>query len=318
MTVALSLLAYGTVLALTGPRLIGALPAAQRAPRIGAVVWQVAAVSVVLSWALAGLAIAVAVPPLDGLGHLLTSCLAAVHEATAHPRSKTPQVVGFLLSAAVLGRAAACITAGAITRHRRRLQHAHMLRIVARPAPELRAVVLDHSSPMAYCLPGRLGQTVVTRGALDVLAPKELAAVLAHERAHLRARHDLALAPIQALARAFPRVPLLTGAARELPVLLEMCADDVAARRHGAAAVVGALCVLSSQRPPEGTLAAGGSTAQTRIDRLARPVGLRLRPRIALGSAAVLLAAGPLMAATAPVLVAAIEHLSYCPVPLLV
>lgn len=315
MTVALSLLAYGTLLALTGQRLIGALPAARRTPRLGALVWQVAAASVVVSWSLAGLAMAVPIPPLDGLGHLLTSCLTAVHDAAADPRSRTPQLAGFLLSAAVLGRTGGCVTAGAIARHRRRLRHARMLRIVARPRPELGAVVLAHPSAMAYCLPGRQRQTVVTSGALDILTARELAAVLAHERAHLRARHDLALAPIHALARAFPRVPLFVAAARELPVLLEMCADDAAARRHGPAAVVGALRSLSAGRSPEGTLAAGGSSAATRIDRLLRPSERRFTSRVAFTSAVLLLATAPLVAAAAPVLVTAATYLGYCPVP---
>lgn len=168
---------------------------------------------------------------------------------------------------------------------------------------------------MAYCLPGRRRQTVLTRGALDVLTAPQLAAVLAHEEAHLRARHDLALAPARALTRAFPRVPLFSAAALELPILLEMCADDAAARRHGSAAVVGALRSLSSRRAPEGTLAANGYSTRARIDRLLRPSQRQLSPRLAFSSAALLLGAGPFMAAAAPVLFAAATYLSYCPVP---
>ena len=314
MIVALSLLAYGCSVALLGPRLIMALPAARRAPRLGALLWQIAASSVVATWAVAGVAMAVPLPALDGLGHLLTSCLTVVHEVAASPRSRAPQIAGLAISVGVLGRVGGCVTAGAVGRHRRRARHARMLRIVGRPAPEIGAVVLEHPTAMAYCLPGRRSQTVLTRGALDILTAPQLAAVLAHEDAHLRARHDLALAPIQALTRAFPRVPLFAAAAREMPVLLEMCADDAAARRHGSVAVVGALRSLSTAGAPEGTLAAGGYGAETRIDRLLRPSQRRLSPRFAFSSAVLFFAAGPLLAAAAPLVVAAATFLGYCPV----
>ena len=44
---------------------------------------------------------------------------------------------------------------------------------------------------------------VISAGTLDLLDADELAAVLAHERAHLRERHDLVLLPFTALLRAF-------------------------------------------------------------------------------------------------------------------
>lgn len=314
MIAAWSLLAYGTLLAMLGPRLLGALPAARTVPRLGAVVWQLAAVSIVVSWVLAGLAMATPVPALDGLGHLLTSCLSAFHDAAASPRSRVAQLAGLLVAGCVAGRAGGCLVAGAVTRRRRRTQHARMLHIVGRRAPGLNALVLEHPAAMAYCVPGR-GQTVITRGALDLLSAAELAAVVAHERAHLRARHDVALTPVLALARAFPFVPLLAAAARELPVLLEMCADDAAARRHGRGAIAGALRSLSTHGSPEGTLAAGGSSAATRIDRLTRTPRRRVGTRAAFSSAALLLLAGPLVAAVAPVLVVALNQLGYCPVP---
>jgi len=316
VSVALGLLGYGTLLALAGPRLLAALPSATRAPRLGVLLWQVAALSVVASWAVGALALALPVAPVHGLGHLLASCLAAVHDATSSPRQGWVKAVGLAASAAVSMRACWCVAGGAVAGYRRRLRHARLLQMIARPAPELGAVVVDHSAPVAYCLPGRVRQTVVSRGALEVLSPVELAAVLAHERAHLRARHHLALAPMQALARAFPRVPVLQAAARELPGLLEMCADDAAARRHGPAAVAGALRSLSSMPSPAGSLAAAGRGAEARIGRLLAPPRRRLAARAIFGAAVMLLATGPLLAAVAPVLAAAVDHLGYCPVPL--
>ena len=65
--------------------------------------------------------------------------------------------------------------------------------------------MIDYPAAAAYCLPGIRSQIVVSVGTLDLLAPAELTAVLAHERAHLRARHDLVLIPFTSLRRVFPR-----------------------------------------------------------------------------------------------------------------
>ena len=47
--------------------------------------------------------------------------------------------------------------------------------------------VLDHAVPVAYCLPGMAhSRVVVSAAAMATLEPPQLAAVLAHERAHLR------------------------------------------------------------------------------------------------------------------------------------
>src|SRR5262249_30224838 len=92
------------------------------------------------------------------------------------------------------------------------------------------ALVVDHPAAAAYCLPGIRSKIVVSVGTLDLLAPAELAAVLAHERAHLRARHDLVLLPFTSLRRAFPRSRMITQAHRTVALLVEMMADDHALR----------------------------------------------------------------------------------------
>lgn len=64
--------------------------------------------------------------------------------------------------------------------------------------------VLEVAQPLAYCLPGVRGRVVVSEGTLDSLAEAEVAAILGHERAHLRARHDLVLEAFTAAHAAFP------------------------------------------------------------------------------------------------------------------
>lgn len=58
--------------------------------------------------------------------------------------------------------------------------------------------------PLAYCLPGVRSRVVVSEGTLTTLSDNEVAAILTHERAHLRARHDLVLEMFTAVHAAFP------------------------------------------------------------------------------------------------------------------
>ena len=59
----------------------------------------------------------------------------------------------------------------------------------ARAGHEVR--VLDGALPLAYCVPGREPRVVLSDGVLQTLDREQVDAVLAHERAHLRHRHEL-------------------------------------------------------------------------------------------------------------------------------
>ena len=67
---------------------------------------------------------------------------------------------------------------------------------------------------------------MVSAGVLDLLDDGQLAAVLSHERAHARARHDLVLLPFAALCRALPGVRWARTAEEAVALLVEMAADD--------------------------------------------------------------------------------------------
>ena len=110
-------------------------------------------------------------------------------------------------------------------------------------SPGARAVlrVLDGAVPFAYCVPGRAPRVVVTEAALDTLAPDELRAVLAHEQAHLDARHDLVRESFVALHQAFPVLVRSRQARDAVGLLLEMLADDAARTRSSDTAMAGAL-----------------------------------------------------------------------------
>lgn len=126
--------------------------------------------------------------------------------------------------------------------------------------------VLDHEVPVAYCVPGMSGsRIVVSRSTLTRLAPAELEAVVAHERSHLRARHDLVLEAFTVLHRAFPRWVSSAAAHHEVQVLVEVLADRAAVRRGDRRALASALLALAGSRAPGGALGATGTGLAERV-----------------------------------------------------
>jgi Zn-dependent protease with chaperone function len=182
----------------------------------------------------------------------------------------------------------------------RRRQRA-LLTLLAHGDPKVPgALVVDYPNAAAYCLPGLRSRSriVVSVGALKLLGRGELAAVLAHERAHLRERHDLVLLPFTALRRAFPRSATCTDAHQAVALLVEMLADDRALRARSARELVSALVRFGTAGAcpaPAGALAAAQGEMAARVARLLQPV--RPLPAVALLTiwlAAALLVAGPI------------------------
>jgi hypothetical protein len=165
------------------------------------------------------------------------------------------------------------------------------------------ALVVDYPTAAAYCLPGLRSRIVVLSvGTLELLGRGELAAVLAHERAHLRERHDLVLLPFTALRRAFPHSVMCAEAHGSVALLVEMLADDRALRGRPARELVSALVRFGTAGTcpaPAGALAAGEGDMAARVARLLQPV----RPLPAVASTAICLAAGLLVAATVALLI---------------
>ncbi|MBB6173881.1 hypothetical protein HNR23_003941 [Nocardiopsis mwathae] len=181
---------------------------------------------------------------------------------------------------------------------RTRRRHHDLLGLVARDDPEVPgARIVDHPAAAAYCLPGVLrSQVVISAGALRVLGRDELAAVIAHEHAHLRQRHDLVLLPFSSLKRAFPHVKLVETYYSSVALLIEMCADDQAGRERSPKQLAMALVrfgTSGSGQVPAGALAAVADQPEVvaRVSRLLNPVGELSRRATAavLGSASVLM-----------------------------
>lgn len=121
---------------------------------------------------------------------------------------------------------------------------------------------------MAYCLPGLRSRVVLSEGTLERLDAAQLAAVIEHERAHLRARHDLVLEAFIALHAAFPRFVRSESALRAVALLVEVLADDKAVRATSRTAVGRALVACADATAPRGAMAVGGPSTITRVRRL--------------------------------------------------
>src|SRR3984957_7863781 len=175
----------------------------------------------------------------------------------------------------------------------RRRQRA-LLALLAHGDPKVPgALVVDYPIVAAHCLPGLFSRIVVLSvGTVELRGRGELAAVLAHERAHLRERHALVLLPFTALRRAFPRSAVGRGAHPPGALLVEMLADGRALRGRPTRELVSALVRFGTAGPcpaPAGALAAGEGDMAARGVRLLQPV----RPLPAAASASVCLPPGP-------------------------
>lgn len=309
MTIAIVLLAYAAAVATAGTRWLPRALWPSRAPRAGIAVWQALSLTVIASAALAGLLLAL--PCLEiATGSVkvqLSVAMLRAHYGTAG--GAAAGAAGAALALAIAGRLAWCTVSALARGARRRARHDDTLALVARPGPVPGLLLLDDDQPAAYCVPGHR-RIVLTTGALRRLDSKQLAAVLAHEQAHLTARHHLVLAFAAALSSAFPRVRFFAVAADQTSRLVEMAADDAATRGTHRLTLAGALLTLAAAPVPAGTLGAGGTAAAQRIRRLIespRPVS-RLRRAAACATA---LVAVPAMVFSAPAL--AVLSIPHCP-----
>lgn len=269
------LFGYVAAAGLLGPRLVRTYRRWQRSsPWLGLVLWTTLATSWVFALLSAGLAALDEFSGDLGLPALLHACVrAAIALVSPRHLANVPAAVALVGSVIVVVRLS---VVGVRYVHRTRKQRAEHRRAVCAPSlaryrDGQKITVVDTSDMAAYCVPGRGATVVLTTGVLENLPEAELDAVLAHERAHLRGRHDLVLTWVTVLARSFPHVPLLRAAPGEVARLIEWRADDCAGRRHGRRTVARALTAMATGRPvtaPHGALAASGPEVVDRVERL--------------------------------------------------
>lgn len=231
-----ALLALGVALAEPLSRWLAAARWPERDPVGALLLWQ--AVGLAGGLALLGAGFTFALAP---LGDGLLEAGRAVLDGRLSELSPLQWVVlglTALIATRLLG-VLAVVTARTLRARRR---HRDLLDVLATPWPTAPgARVLDHPVPVAYCLPGPRSRLVVTAGALATLTRPELDAVLAHERAHLRERHDLVVLPFVAWGATARGVPGMAAAQVAVAALIEMRADDLAAATAGRDSLAGAL-----------------------------------------------------------------------------
>jgi Zn-dependent protease with chaperone function len=283
-----SALAFTTVaLVLSGPvpAMLARATWPTRAPRAAIVLWQSIALAAVLSAFSAGIAIAsrLFVPGPDGRP---TATITSEIEALGWPLW-TAYVIVFAVTLVIGARLTYAVVQVAIATRRRRAHHRMVVDLVGKSqGTHLR--ILDVAQPLAYCLPGVRSRVVVSEGALNTLADNEMAAILTHEHAHLRARHDLVLEMFTAVHAAFPRFVRSAHALHAVRLLIELLADDAAVRAAGPTPLARALVACASGHTPSGALAAGGPTTVLRVRRLGgRPNSRALAATAYLAAAAV-------------------------------
>lgn len=264
------------------PRLLARQHYFRRAPRAALVVWQLVSAAGVL----AALATAPAAIPLLGDGGS-TRRVPLVVLAVA---VSAGMLARLLLSGHVVGRRLRAV----------RRDHRELVDLIGLRSDALGpgGRVLEHPTPTAYCVPGLRRRLVLSRGTLQRLGEPELVAVLAHERAHLRARHDLVVEFFTVLHEAVPSWLRCEAAMDEVRLLVEALADRSAARRLSAVTVGRALAAVADARVPDAGMAAGAATAAVRIGLLTRPAPRWVPPLMYAFGVLVLLAPLALLAAT--------------------
>ncbi|WP_019873143.1 M56 family metallopeptidase [Sporichthya polymorpha] len=272
MTTGALLVLWAVVVAVGVPRLLRDAAWPTRCPRLALAAWQAASASFIVSAILAGVALADpdSVSP-QAFTHPFLSCAGAVWSALGTPEGAVVVGGGLVLALGVAGRTVWFLSTGLASASRRRRHHGLRLALVAHHDDEIGALVVDHPVPHAYCLPGRNAAIVITSAAVHSLARPELEAVLAHERAHVRARHHLVVVAANGLGNAFFFIPLFRSAAAAVPGLVEMAADDAAARETDAGRVASALLTLAHVPVAGPALAASGGDIALRIRRLLMP-----------------------------------------------
>ena len=276
---ALAFIVLAILLAGPVPALLSRASWPMRAPRAAVVLWQSIAVAAVLSAFSAGLAI--------------TARLLVPGPALGRPLWLTS--VGVLLLTVLIGaRLGIAVLRVAISTRRQRRRHRTVVDLLGECPHQIDhrmegVRVLQVAEPLAYCLPGVRSRVVLSRGTITNLSESELTAILRHERAHLRARHDLVLEAFIAVHSAFPRFVRSGNALRAVGLLIELLADDAAVRVTGPRPLARALVTCAAGHTPAGAMAAGGPTTVIRVRRLAgEPNSLRLSLSAYLAAAAVL------------------------------
>jgi Zn-dependent protease with chaperone function len=252
---ALLLGALGLTLSLIAPGILAKASWPDRSPVAGVVLWQALTLTAVLC----------------ALGVVLAAPEEVTRAAGAHhPETVAALILSLAVAATIVIRL--LISLAQVTSRARARRDRHRLLVDILDRVERREQirggevrVLEGALPMAYCVPGRDPRVVLSDAVLQVLDRDQVDAVLDHERAHLRHRHELVMESFTAFYQAVPALLRSRAPLDAVHLLLEMVADDAARRRTGPEPLRAALERLADALP-----LAEGAAGETRRRRLAR------------------------------------------------
>lgn len=201
---------------------------------------------------------------LAGAG-ILVSVLAAV-AASGHAGGTEALLltVGGWLSLGALGAVAAFISVSTDSLSEQQRSTISAIAPIARSREERGAFTLvrfESTEALAFAVPGKRPEIYISSSTETVLSKPQLEAVLAHEYAHLRQHHGWMTRVAEINALCFGWMSAGRALHRATRLLIELAADDAAARQAGAANLANALTKIGthSQNP----------TMHLRADRLA-------------------------------------------------
>jgi len=292
--VALGLLVFGVALAEPVSRRLARARWPTRDPVGALLLWQ--AIGLAGGLALLGAGLVYGLAP---LGSPLPAAVTAWETlGDRHvPALGLPHILALLLTVALAARLLGVLAAVSVRTLRGRARHRDLLDLLATPWPAAPgARVLDHPVPVAYCLPGLRSRLVVSAGVLDCLDVDQVWAVLAHERTHLRERHDLVVLPFVAWGATAPFVRGMVCAQLAVATLIEMRADDVAVRHASPAQLSEALSAMGGSVPTV-ALSSFTTALERRLTRIIDPPApLPLAVRALVRLVAAILVAVPVVA----------------------
>lgn len=314
MITALALVAYVVALSTIGSRLLARAEWPDRLPRLGILAWQALILNIVAGAMFALLAATVGTMDASmTLARLLHVCVMNMRAASVSPLGAIGLwfAVGALI--AIAGRIGVVAARTSVHTLRTRMRARRAADLAGRADASLGATVIEHPLPFAFCVPGNSGRIIVTSAALCVLDDDQLAAVLAHERAHLRAHHHLVVGMVAALQRALPFVPAFRLATSAVARLVELDADDHAIRVAGRHALRGALTSLGRHEVAPPLLAASAVGVEGRLTRASTEDRVGALARTFVTSGVTLGFAAPVLITLAPAVVATLLGLCLTP-----
>lgn len=197
----------------------------------------------------------------------VVACLATI--ATGHGGAAWPSRLGLGVAAIVVAMTIASRVMLAAHQARREAQRILSAARACGTPFQAGSILVPLAQPAAFVADDT---AVISTGILDHLEPPAVAAVLAHERAHIAGRHGRLAVVAHALRAGLFGLPLARRAEKRLRQELEVLADTAASRQlDDPASLATALRSLTTQtQPPDSSaiLAAGHPPIEDRIARL--------------------------------------------------